>query len=404
MTDKHSIQELYEWQALPLNVKILMTKRRIRDWVNYYGEEGVYVSFSGGKDSTVLLDMAREMYPNIKAMFVDTGLEYIEIREHIKTFDNVDWIRPRMGFKKVCNEYGFPLISKQVSGTIQGARKYIQSLTKEQEFQNILINEGLANGKTTEWLMNETVRKYIARQEKRGREGSLIRLASVCGMFTSEKTVKANPQKEELSKFTALRYYFLMDAGFEISNKCCDIMKKEPAHQYSKETGRMGITAQMAEESRLRLNNWLIHGCNAFESRNPISNPMSFWTEQDVLLYIKNHNLPIASVYGDVIVDCEGTEQLEGQMSIADYMTAAEKEEFELDRPLLKTTGCKRTGCILCGFGCHLEKGESRFERLKKTHPSAYKALDVVQNNGVTYRQAIDWINEHNGKGKIIRY
>ena len=125
MENKHTIQELYEWQALPLNVKILMTKRRIRDWVNYYGLDGVYVSFSGGKDSTVLLHMARDIFPGIKACFIDTGLEYPEIRQFVKMFDNVDIVKPKLGFKKVCEKYGFPLISKEVSERVYYAQKYL---------------------------------------------------------------------------------------------------------------------------------------------------------------------------------------------------------------------------------------------------------------------------------------
>lgn len=60
--------------------------------------------------------------------------------------------------------------------------------------------------------------------------------------------------------------------------------------------------------------------------------------------------------------------------------------------------------CVFCGFGCHLEKGESRFERLKRTHPKHYKAMANIKNSGINYFEAIDWINEHNGKGKIIKY
>lgn len=50
---------------------------------------------------------------------------------------------------------------------------------------------------------------------------------------------------------------------------------------------------------------------------------------------------------------------------------------------------------MLCGFGCHLDKSPNRFELLKETHPGMYKLLDVVKNNGVTMREAIEWINQH---------
>lgn len=68
MGNKHVISDLYQMQSLPLNAKVRMTQWRIREWVDEYGEDGVYISFSGGKDSTVLLDIARKLYPNIKAM------------------------------------------------------------------------------------------------------------------------------------------------------------------------------------------------------------------------------------------------------------------------------------------------------------------------------------------------
>ena len=96
----------------------------------------------------------------------------------------------------------------------------------------------------------------------------------------------------------------------------------------------------------------------------------------------------ICSVYGDVVTDYKSMGQCENQMSFADYGI------FDNERPLLKTTGCQRTGCVLCGFGCHLEK-ESRFLRLKETHPKFHNLLYILKNNGVTYAEAIDWVNEH---------
>jgi hypothetical protein len=84
-------------------------------------------------------------------------------------------------------------------------------------------------------------------------------------------------------------------------------------------------------------------------------------------------------------------------MTIADFVSASEKELFDLDKPIYKTTGCKRTGCIFCGFGCHLEKeGEGRFERLKVTHPKIYEyIMKPTSEGGLGYKEIIDWINEY---------
>ena len=129
---KRQLWELQSMQAAPLSVKIALTKDRIREWVNQYGEDGVYVSFSGGKDSTVLLTIAREMYPDIKAVFVDTGLEYPEIREFVRTWDNVEWLKPKLTFKQVIKKYGYPFISKEVSERVYYAQRYLTWL-KQQE-------------------------------------------------------------------------------------------------------------------------------------------------------------------------------------------------------------------------------------------------------------------------------
>ena len=213
--------------------------------------------------------------------------------------------------------------------------------------------------------------------------GSEYRLRRLNGELTDSKG--------NYSQFNQEKYKFFLEAPFEISDKCCDIMKKKPAHEYEKKTGRKPIIATMATESIMRTQKWLQEGCNAFNVTRPKSKPMSFWTEQDVLLYIKENNLPICSVYGDVVTDYKSMGQCENQMSLADYGI------FDNERPLLKTTGCTRTGCVLCGFGCHLEKEPNRFQMLKETHPKFYNLIHILKNNGVTYAEAIDWINEHGG-------
>ena len=295
-------------QSLPLAAKVRMTENRISDWVNEFGEDGVYVSFSGGKDSTVLLHIVRSMYPDIEAVFVNTGLEYPEIQKFVKTFDNVTILRPEMRFDEVIKTYGYPMISKEVSQTIYEVRR------------------------------NKDAGKYTYRLKKLNGE--------------------AVDKDGKPSRYNIPKYKPLLDTQFGISHKCCDVMKKKPVKQYERKTGKRAFIATMASESILRQTKWLRFGCNAFDQKRQTSQPMSFWTEQDVLQYIKENELPIASVYGDIV--------------------SKDDEGFEYQSELvpagkLYTTGCDRTGCVFCAFGCRLGKGESRFERLKKTHPRQYE-------------------------------
>lgn len=80
--NKHTRYDLAQMQSLPLEAKILMTQERIRQWYEYWNGM-VYVSFSGGKDSTVLKHIVDSMYDDVPALFVDTGLEYPEIRKFV---------------------------------------------------------------------------------------------------------------------------------------------------------------------------------------------------------------------------------------------------------------------------------------------------------------------------------
>lgn len=134
MKNEHTIEELRERQALPLPVKEQMTEVRIHEWMfngNFGVKKGV-VSFSGGKDSTVLLHIARKLYPDIPAVFSNTGLEYPEIQAFVRRFDNVTIVQPKMRFDEVISKYGYPLIGKEVAEAIYYARR-IRSQTVQVE-------------------------------------------------------------------------------------------------------------------------------------------------------------------------------------------------------------------------------------------------------------------------------
>lgn len=113
----HSREELEEMQRLPLQRKIQITTARIIEWYQHYDGK-VYVAFSGGKDSTVLLDIVRRIYPDVPAVFSDTGLEFPEVREFVKSCENVTIVRPEMNFRKVIEVYGSSRFSPWVSPLI----------------------------------------------------------------------------------------------------------------------------------------------------------------------------------------------------------------------------------------------------------------------------------------------
>ena len=328
--NKHQPHDLKQMQSLPLEAKIRMTQQRIRQWYDHWDGE-VYVSFSGGKDSTVLkhiVDNTPGVY-DVPAVFVNTGLEYPEIQKFVKDIkagrwgcfnSNVEILRPEMRFDEVIKKYGYPAISKEVAQQIHEVRK-------SAEFHGIDCRD------------------------------------------TAPYNRKFNPGSEYGKKypnFCLKKWDYLFDSDFDISHMCCKVMKKNPAKNYEKETGRKPIIGTLATESRLRFTRWMRFGCNAFEQGRPTSQPLSFWTEQDILHYIKKFNVPYCPVYGGIQVKPPEDAE-EGQMNVIDYLECWDETD------ILETTGCDRTGCIFCMFGCHLEKEPTKFQQLKETHPRQYE-------------------------------
>lgn len=289
---KYTRQDLREMQTWPLERKIQVTQTRILEWV-LKNENKAFISFSGGKDSTVLLDLARRIFPDIPAVFVDTGLEYPELREFVKTFPNVDWLRPKYPFFQIIEKYGYPVISKEVSNVIYGARR-----------------------------------------------GQVYRLKRLNGEMLDKN---GNP-----SIYNCERYKYLLDAPFLISDKCCYHMKKAPIYKYEKQTGRKAIIGTMACESKLRLQGWLKTGCNAFEAKRPISKPLSFWTEQDILRYLQITGIPYAPIYGEIT------------------------EAKTKNGTKLTTTGVERSGCMFCLYGIQNDGYHNRLQKMQLTHPKHY--------------------------------
>ena len=406
---KHNMSELYQMQSLPLSAKIRMTEYRIREWVDYYGEDGVYISFSGGKDSTVLLDIARKHYPKIEAVYVDTGLEYPEVRAFVQRQQSVTLLRPDRNFRQVITQYGYPLIGKEVAECVYGARRYLEKLEqwkKGAEGGSVIPNHScmadLLGIDRRENKENEVYQSLRQGEIPRTELKAPVRYLILKGTYPHKEN--GVPTSEYSRRYNKERYQFLLEAPFEVSAHCCLIMKKAPLHRYTKKTGKMPMTAQMASESRLRTWNWLRNGCNGFNMKQPMSNPMSFWTEQDVLEYLYQNHIPIAEVYGAIVSD-EGKGRTQ--------KPSMELELFDLGKPVFRTTGCSRTGCVYCGFGCHREKSPNRWELTEKLSNPALidymmrggafneKGLWTPDNRGLGFWFVLEWVNLH-GNLRII--
>lgn len=235
MMNRGTLQALKE---LNLTQKIALTQSRIRDYYRHFNGN-IYVSFSGGKDSTVLLDIVRSVYPSVPAVFYNTGLEYPEIVDHVRKTKNVIEVRPKITFKQTIEQYGYPVVSKEVAQKIHEIRT-----TKSSKLRNKRLHgDNKGNGKIPE------------------------------------------------------KWKFLIDAPFKISHRCCYHLKKSPSKHFEKESGLHPIVGMMTEDSTLRVTNYLKYGCNQFTSNRPMSTPMAFWTEADVWDYIHTQKLPVSSIY-----------------------------------------------------------------------------------------------------------
>lgn len=237
-------KELKERQGWTLDQKIYHSLEVIDAFYQRLNGQ-VYISFSGGKDSTVLLWLARKLYPNIKAVFCNTGNEYPDIVYFVRKMQsdgaNIEIIYPKIKPQEVMSTYGFPLVSKETSEKVWYAKNRPDSVRAK-------------------YALGEKQSKYYC---------------------------------------IAKKYLYLVQEQYDIHSACCDKLKKQPFALYKKETKESPIMGTMASESKRRENKYIQMGsCNVFhEKGGGKSMPLSIWLEQDIWDCIEKYNIPIAEIY-----------------------------------------------------------------------------------------------------------
>lgn len=254
--------------------------------------------YSGGIDSTVMKFLVEMINPKCRSKFVNTTNEFSEILQHVKEVDNVDTILPSMTFIDTVTKFGFPITSKEAARKIHD----LKYPTSKNQLTVNLYRTGL----------NRHGEYHVA---------------------------------SKLSK----KWFKLIDAPFDVTNKCCDILKKNPLKKISVNGVFIGT---MAIDSNLRRKSYMESGC--INEIKKVCKPLSIWKKDDVWSFVRERKLKYCSVYDK---------------------------------------GEHNTGCAYCGMGCHLEKpGETRFDRLCHREPKRCHQMMNLTNNGVTFREALEFI------------
>lgn len=257
----------------------------IKKTIEKYGEENFYISFSGGKDSTVLHHLIDEAIPDnkIPRVFMNTGIEYNDIRRFVEELTENDFrfviFNSGVNIKEMLNEKGYPFKSKEHSCKLSMFQK-----------------------KGTE---TKSVSKYI-----------------------NEKSFGCPD---------VLKYQFTDAFNLKVSDRCCYELKKHPIQRYEKESGRnisilglrMGEGGQRANhEGCVVFNN--NHELKKFKPLNPCSNEFIEW-------YIQRNNIKLCKLYYQPYnfkrTGCKGCPyaiDLQDQLEIMDKYFPNERKQCEL--------------------------------------------------------------------------
>lgn len=176
----------------------------IKDYITKYGEDKFYISFSGGKDSTILhylIDMALPNN-NIPRVFNNTGIEYQKIVEFVKSFESDKRfviLPPKKNVKQTLEKVGYPFKSKEHS-------------------------------------------LYVATYQKKGAKSKTV-----------YRYLHPTIERQEFKCPKKLEYQFTKKFKIKVSSKCCDEFKKKPLREYEKQSGRnIAILGLMVDEKGQR--------------------------------------------------------------------------------------------------------------------------------------------------------
>jgi 3'-phosphoadenosine 5'-phosphosulfate sulfotransferase (PAPS reductase)/FAD synthetase len=354
-------KELEKEQAKSLDYKIRVARRIFAQAFDRATRPAL--AFSGGKDSTVLLDLVRRFFPSrllyLKVIYGNTGVEFPRCVKFARWLANewqLDFVEARPG---QTDAPGFKY---------EAQRRIWQRLIDEGRINEVLKKDGkLKSIIALERACPPDLRAELERERLVWKEGARMnywwcvdqygwpllgkdwskldaRRINIDTFLRFSKSQSKNPK--------LLEYYEIL-RQVKISQHCCYRLKKEPAERVQAESGiDLIFKGLMAAESRTRAINFLTRGY-LFEGAKrdhlrgrPFFHcqPMAIWTDEDVWAYIRRYSVPYASLYDLTYTGLDG-----------------------------RSHNIKRNGCLGCGTDIRF--ADNHIAVLRQTHPKVWRTL-----------------------------
>ena len=349
------------WQRSPEQQQNIVASKILEALALTKGD--IVLAFSGGKDSSYLAYRYCQVvsglaeYKDRKHIFVfaDTTNETQNMKKHINSFIpylrekfsldiELQTVRPKEPWVTVTRKHGIPFPTKQVAASVRKIRKELDRLNID--FKDI------------EQYCVSTIEARDALRK--------LGFNNVSIYFLTGFSCKRGDFSQRFKLPKKWHPLLWKECPVEVTEQCCILVKERPVASI----GYKNImTGEMAEESVAREGAYLKSGCNkVFPDGSVRSKPMGSMTEQGVLYGIKHYGIPICADYGEVI---------------------SEDGKY-------RCTKASRTGCKLCGFGCHFDS--DRFERLQESElPTLKLAFKPKSEGGLGYKELIEFSNKYCG-------
>lgn len=353
--------ELNEMWKRPVERQYAVAISKILEAINATKGD-ITIAFSGGKDSSLLLDMYCDLVrftsygkKTINVVFANTTNETYAMRCFVKSFIkrceefygvkiNFVEVKPENTvWAKFVLEHGIPLISKMQA-------RYIRTVKSDMTALNCDF---------------DTVSKLYRGDEKAVKELKDIGFSDSSVLYL---TGWVTSRDEFGKKFLISKKWFpMINCEIDLTEQCCIQIKERPMEKIA---SKNYMTGEQAAESANREANYLRTGCNIrLPNGDYKSKPFGAMTKDGILYSLQFRSVPICSDYGEIVKDDDGH---------------------------YRCTKAQRTGCALCGFGCQYDV--DRFVRLQETEPQKVRfAFKPKSEGGAGYKEAIEYMNEHCG-------